>query len=691
MEDKEFSHFIENFNRELKSSDNLPDTLHIIHKAIKEIVPCDSICILSIDKINHTVSTMEEIDKASIEYSLNKEGILSQCYESRQPLLVNDIHRSLLYNKEIDSLNKENIYKILAVPILNDDSSKDVLGIIWIGIGKGFEQFIQKDVDNLVYFTNAVKHQFSFINIPSSESEDDALTVCQESKKVLQIKIERNENYFASTIHDIRTPMNAVIGFMELMMRNETDEQKKEYIDATLKSGEHIVALINDALDMSKVSNGKMSLDKTTFSPIDGLSDIAKLFYNSMRKESINFNIYIDPQLPALIKSDLHRIKQIVNNLLSNAMKFTPVDGEVILEAIYNKEADTLKISVSDTGIGIAKEKQKSIFSPYAQETDATAKEYGGTGLGLAISQQLSILLNGTLTVESEQGSGSTFTFTFPCDTPQDTKLQIDTKSLKEISIVIFTPGIIHKSLLLIQRYLNDLNISYRLLDSNQALNITDDQTVLVAEREDAMIHMSKIQDFLDTSGHVLFIENHFGSDSCNFKGNFKLLHNPIFPHTLSNALYLLINPKQKEIVTNNALNNYEILKGHTVLVIDDSILNLKLMREILKGYQLDIVTCINAKEAFEILEDRTFDIIFIDQNMPIMNGDEAISLIRENEEKKRLKPSIIYGLTGDANTEIIERIIRSGANSVFTKPIHIEEVYEAISQGIEELSIDRK
>ncbi|MCK5537227.1 MAG: GAF domain-containing protein, partial [Bacteroidales bacterium] len=380
MTDKEFNNFIEKANEELKNIDDITKIISLFHGYVKEVVHCDSMHILSIDKSNNTAKIMEDAGKDTPSYMLDQNGILSQCYASHQPLLINDVNRSLLYNKEIDSLNEENIQKILVVPILDNDAEKNILGMVWIAIGKGFQQFIQEDLDVLVRFVDAIKHQLSFENSSSLGEETNALEICMDSKKVLQAKIERNENYFASTIHDIRTPMNAVIGFMELMMRNETDEQKKDYIDATLKSGEHIVSLINDALDMSKVSNGKMSLDKTIFSPIDGLSDIAKLFYNSMRKKSINFYINIDPLMPALIKTDLHRIKQVVNNLLSNAMKFTPVDGEVVLEAIYSKESDTLKISVNDTGIGIAKDKQKSIFNPYTQETSSTAKEYGGTG-----------------------------------------------------------------------------------------------------------------------------------------------------------------------------------------------------------------------------------------------------------------------------------------------------------------------
>jgi len=480
--------------------------------------------------------------------------------------------------------------------------------------------------------------------------------------------------------------MNAVIGFMELMLLNETNEQKREYIDATLKSSDLIVTLINDALDMSKVANGKMSLHKTDFSPMNGLSDIVKFFYNTMKKKSINFGIYIDPLMPSLINSDLHRIKQVINNLLSNAIKFTPIDGKIILEALYNKEKDTLKISVIDTGIGIAKEKQKSIFNPYIQEKDSTAKEYGGTGLGLAISQQLSILLNGTLTVESEQGEGSEFIFTIPCETPSSAKKEINANLFNDISVVIYSPSDLHHPLETIQQYFKDLNINFKHLDSSNALILAPDENVLILEREEAIVAQEVIETFLNNNGHVIIVENSFALDDCYFEGSFKLLHNPILPHTLFNAINTLLHPDIQENSVDNSSIDYEYLTGHTVLIVDDSIINLKLMGEILKRLNLNITTAVNAKDGLELFKTKVFDIVFIDQNMPMMNGDEAIVKMREIEKNKNSKPSIIYGLTGDAHSDIEEKIMGAGANDIFTKPIHLDEVYQAIVNAIDEV-----
>jgi len=673
----------------LKNTSDISSRLNTVHDAIHRFIPYDSMHILSIDSDRGVATTMEHKDTEALDYPLEQKGILAQCYESHHPLLINDVNRSLLYNKETDgrlnSRNSQNITKVLVVPIMDNSASKDILGILWIGLYGGVKQFIQEDIDHLMRFANATKGYLFEDHKSEQKSSHDALLICKEAKRVLKVQLERHENYFASTIHDIRTPMNAVIGFMELMMLNETDTQKRDYIDATLKSGEHIVTLINDALDMSKISSGKMSLEKTIFPPIDRLSDIAKLFYNSMRKKSIDFEVFIDPKMPALIKSDVHRIKQIVNNLLSNAMKFTPVDGEVYLKATYDKESDTLRVSVLDTGIGIAKEKHKSIFNPYAQETTSTSREYGGTGLGLAISQQLSVLLDGTLTLDSTQGEGSEFVLTIPCDTPQDTKQSIDVSGLRDANILIYQPKNMQTSTVTIQKYLNALEIPYHQIESRDDIKMGKNPTTLIIDRLTAVVYKGDIQQYLHQGGCAIIIENNFESKNCPFNGNFKPMHNPILPNPLFDMLQLFVNPKEQNRLSKaDAHIDYDSLKGHSVLVVDDSLINLKLMTEILKRFDLDTSTCINAREALELLQERSFDIIFIDQNMPIMVGDQAIAEIRQNEKNRDLKHSIIYGLTGDTNKDVIDRIMLSGADGVLTKPVHIEEIYGAISKGLQ-------
>ena len=677
MIDKVFDTLIEDIVKELEYTKDKSETLHIIYDAIKKIVPSDAVHILSVDDNNHTAYVID--DENAVIYPLDKGGILSDSYQSHQPLLVNDVTRSLLYNKDVDSLNYDSVAKVLTVPILGYKSSNPILGMIWISLFRGYRQFIQQDIDNLVKFINSIKNRIFVTNTPLVEdSNNHRLLECQEAKRLLKVKVERNESYFASVIHDIRTPMNAVIGFMELMLMGESDEQKKEYINATLKSGEQMVSLINDVLDMSKVSNGQMSINKTDFSPLESFGDIAKLFYNSMIKNSINFNIYIDPLLPLVINSDVYRIKQIVNNLLSNAMKFTPADKDIKLDIRYIDK--NIQISVKDTGIGIAEDRQKSIFNPYTQESSSTASQYGGTGLGLAISQQLSTLLNGKLTLNSKQGEGSEFILTIPCEIDEYLP-SIDVKKFKDINILFHTPSMVYPQSDLIKKYFHNIGIEFSYWDMGTDIKRGgNNKDILFIKKEFAIKEAQLMQEILDSGIFVFLIEESLDMGECPIKGDFETIYAPVLPNILFDKINLLIDPNERKRRKESQGIENKSLKGLSVLVIDDSRINLKLMVEILKRFDLTIKTAINPKDALEILEDESFDVIFIDQNMPIMQGDEAIAIMRQNEKKSGKKPALIYGVTGDGDEDVIDNIIKAGANKVFTKPIRIAEVYEAIS-----------
>ncbi|MFK5975275.1 MAG: ATP-binding protein [Sulfurovum sp.] len=677
MIDKVCDSLIEDIVKELEYTKGKTETLYIVYDAIKKIVPSDEVHILTIDKETLSASLIDRDN--GIVFPLDKGGILAEVYQSHQPLLVNDIKRSLLYNKEIDSLGNRQVSKVLSIPILGYKSSNIILGIVWIALYKGYRQFIQQDIDNVIKFINTIKNRIFLTNTPLEEaSSDHRLLECQEAKRLIKVKLERNENYFASLIHDIRTPMNAVIGFMELMLMGESDEQKRDYINATLKSSDQMVSLINDILDMSKVANGQMTIDKSDFSPLEPFGDIAKLFYNSMIKNSIKFNIYIDPMLPLVIKSDIYRIKQIVNNLLSNAMKFTPIDKDVSLTIKYQDSNKTIEISIKDTGIGIAKDRQKSIFNPYTQENDNTASKYGGTGLGLAISQQLSTLLDGTLTLNSIQGEGSEFVLTMPCEV-SNPQASINIDDYKDINILFHAPSMTFPQCEIIQHYFYDIGLKHDFWDAEKG-NIEKPNSILCIKRTFAENLHNEIQSILDSGHLVLLIEETLDMGDCLFNGNFQSIYAPVLPNILFDKLNILLHPELKRNSKDNELINDKSFEEFTALVIDDSRTNLKLMLEILKKFNLTIKTVINPKDALEILEETHFDVIFIDQNMPIMQGDEAIKIIRQKEIDKGQKPALIYGLTGDINEEIIDKIIKSGANRVFSKPIHIVEIYEAIS-----------
>ncbi|RLA70075.1 MAG: hypothetical protein DRG30_09565 [Epsilonproteobacteria bacterium] len=438
LSDKDYKQIVSSYEM-FVSEHELEEVILFCKKEIREIIPADSVKILisssSLDEI--VLSTFDQ--KFMIKANIKEESAILKAYKTKQPLILNDVSRSFLYNPKFDNFNDLSVKNLLLVPIIEKGEEKRVLAIICAIINKGnINQYTQKDLDYMIKFSIQMRRLFEDKGADTEEresSENESMDYEFAYEELIQ-KNKRDHTYFSSIIHDVRTPMNAVLGYLELLLLNKQSTVDKVYIEAALKSGDMMVALINDALDLSKVASGKMDVEKIIFSPFKEFSDIVKLFFNTARKQEVNFYTYFDPMLPKEMSSDYHRIKQIINNLLSNALKFTPKNGKITLDLLYDNLRDALIVSVKDTGIGIAKDRQSTIFSAYSQENTSTSREYGGTGLGLNISQQLVVLLGGNLKLESEEGEGSRFFFVIPCNTAKyDTAFDLKKLSYQKIAL----------------------------------------------------------------------------------------------------------------------------------------------------------------------------------------------------------------------------------------------------------------
>ena len=664
--------------------DHISDIKSIIlgcEEKTKDIIPAKEVHILLPKPENkeYEIVTLQK----RIPMHLDRGGLVAECYQTKQALIVNDVTQSFLYKEKYDNFLKLDVKDLLVLPVLDDSEQKNILAILWAVIPKGsLNQYTQRDLEYMTRFSIYIKRflQQKEPVLKESSISDAGFTDCMEAYDKLNAKIRREQEYFSSIIHDIRTPMNGVLGFLELLQLNETDPKKKEYIETALKSGESMVALISDALDISKISSGKMSIEKVAFSVLDELSDTAKLFFNSARKKEITLNTYYDPEIPKLINSDYHRIKQIMNNLLNNAIKFTPSKGSIDLELLYDKERDGLTVSVKDSGIGIAKERQKDIFTPYTQEKSSTSREYGGTGLGLSISQQLSVLLGGKMELESEEGKGSNFYFTIPCNTKEGTPPSIETKKLKNLSVLIYDSDNFNSTIKIAERYLKKFGLKVEKSKKNTSLKKLRNGSfdILIILKEDVLSEEEQIQEILDTGKSVIIIENgHFEDEHNWFVGKIGRVDPPLLPQDLYEIILEFIAPKEHK--AKKTSSGMEKIKGKHILVVDDNAINLKFMKEILKIFHVESVSAQNGKKSIEKFENEKFDVIFMDENMPGMQGREAISKIREIEKKRGLEKVIIISLTGDADKKTKEELLASGADDVLTKPIQLDQIKKVL------------
>ena len=666
-----------------KSVNNFSELASSCHNKTKEITPSME-SHLMLPQLNTNEFYVIDLDK-KIPLTTEENSILSECYNRKQPLIVNDVKKSFLYNEKHDNFIGCEIKDILVMPILSKD--RDVLAILWAATTrKRLNQYTQKHIDRMsklsVYIKNFIEGKTAISSLYTKELED-SLTDCKDTYNNLNAKIRREQEYFSAIIHDIRSPMNGVLGFLELLQHNETDPSKKEYIEIALKSGESMVALINDALDISKMSSGKMSIERVPFCIFDELSDVTKLYHNSAKQKGIKLSVFYDLDIPKTINSDYHRIKQIMGNLLNNAIKFTPRGGKIDVELLYNKELDGLDISIQDNGIGISKDMHENIFNPYRQEKSSTSREYGGTGLGLSISQQLSVLLGGKIELESEDGKGSKFSISVPCNSENPTEVSIDKNILSALSVVVYDSFNSDKTVTIVKQYLEKFAVNVKYSDKNKLLkNMVDDKfDILLILREDMILHEEYIQMMLDANKSVIIIEEDFADHGDNwFVGNLCTVNTPILPHSLFDKLVELTveDTSKKAKITKNI--NY--IKNKKVLVVDDNIINLKLMREILKVLKAKSTLANSAEEGIEEFNAMEFDIIFMDENMPSMQGTDAIKYMRNEYNCKHIETRpIIIGLTGSADKETKDRLMDAGADAVLTKPVQIKDIVKVCEE----------
>ncbi len=309
-------------------------------------------------------------------------------------------------------------------------------------------------------------HSFSEMS-KNIEQKNNALI--EESQKLYHANQSKSE-FLANMSHEIRTPLNGILGFLQILLKDEDDKEKRHYLNVINESSKTLLSIINDILDLSKIESGKLDILLEDFSLSNTLQNIVDLYVPRMQDKHINFIPEFSAQLPEYICSDELRIKQIINNLLSNSIKFTPELGTILLKIAYDYDTQKLKISVKDSGIGIPKDKQSLIFEAFTQSDASTTKHYGGTGLGLSITNNLVRMLHGSITLESEEGKGSHFIVEIDApiadqsaqETQDDTV--IDTFNGEPVLLVEDNKT----NQLFASLILDDLNLSYELAENGQ-------------------------------------------------------------------------------------------------------------------------------------------------------------------------------------------------------------------------------
>jgi PAS domain S-box-containing protein len=633
------------------------------------------------------------------------QSVAGVAWDSGQPTVVNDY---VNWSGRIPNPVFDQLRSLMAVPLLSGGKVVGILGLGHLAVDSEAHDFTPLEITNLTQFAQMATIALDNARLFAERRQAEAALEIARDQALEGSRLK--SEFLANMSHEIRTPMNGVIGMTGLLANTKLDTRQKYYVDTIRSSGEALLTIINDILDLSKLEAGKLTLENIDFEPLVTVEEAADLLAPRAREKNLSLMTYVAPNIPFLLRGDPTRLRQILINLIGNAVKFTE-KGEIVVRVEQAEESDsylTLRFTVNDTGIGLTPEQIHRLFQPFTQADGSMTRRYGGTGLGLSISRHLSHLMGGEIGVESQYGHGSMFWFTARFErshAPSIAAQHVENADLQNLRVLVVDDSLTNRDI--VQDYVQSWGMKFGTAASgNEALNTLRQAIANQQPYDIALIdmHMPNMDGFalaqrihqdkqLARTRLIMFTayDEQGIAQKAQEAGFAAYLTKPLKQSHLFDALAgvthpLIAHPQiaspLQELEQRESKGEAPPMIGVTptapILIAEDHPVNqqvvlLQLQQLGYTGFAVD-----NGRKAVEAILNGNYTIVLMDCQMPEMDGYEATRTIRRYETATG-KHIPIIAMTAHAMQGDRELCIAAGMDDYMTKPLSMEKLREML------------